>query len=73
MHFQTAKNFSSRMKTACVINDTIAPYQQALIETMRIGSYSIAIDGSNDSGVGKMNPLTVRIINADSCCCACHH
>ena len=65
---EIAKNFSSRrMKSACVINGAIAPsYQQALVEAMRNGPYSVAIDGSSDSGVEKMNPLTVRIINADS-------
>ena len=56
-----------RMKTACVINGAIAPsYQQALVEAMKNGSYSVAIDGSSDSVVEKMNPLTVWIINADS-------
>ena len=33
---------------------------------MRNGPYSVAIDGSSDGGVEKMNPLTVWIINADS-------
>ena len=33
---------------------------------MKNGPYSVAIDGSSDNGVEKMNPLTVRIINADS-------
>lgn len=33
---------------------------------MKTGPYAIAIDGSSDSGVEKMNPLTVRIINAES-------
>ena len=65
---EIAKNFSSRrMKTACVINGALAPsYQQVLVEAMKNGPYSVTIDGSSDSGVEKMNPLTVRIINADS-------
>ena len=51
------------MKTAC-INGAIAPsYQQVLVEAMRNGPYSMAI---GDNGVEKMNPLTVRVINADS-------
>lgn len=55
------------MKTTCIINGAIAPsYQQVLVDTMKNGPYSVAIDGSSDSGVEKMNPLTVQIINADS-------
>lgn len=60
---EIAKNFSSRrMKTVCIIiNGAIAPsYQQVLVEAMRNGSYSVAIDGSSDSGVEKMNPLTLQ-------------
>ena len=62
---EIAKNFSSRrMKTACIINGAIAPmYQQALVACMRSDPFAIAIDGSNDSGIEKMNPLTVRIFD----------
>ena len=30
---------------------------------MRVKPFSIAIDGSSDNGLEKMNPLTVRIIS----------
>ena len=65
---EIAKKFSSRrMKTACIINGAVAPsYQKVLVDTMKSGPYSVAIDGSSDNGVEKMNPLTVRIINAES-------
>ena len=62
---EIAKNFSSRrIKTACIINGAITPmYQQALVECMRSDPFAIAIDGSSDSGIEKMNPLTVRIFD----------
>ena len=62
---EIAKAFSSRRtKTACIINGAIAPmYQKTLVECMRNGPYSIATDGSSDSGVEKMNPITVKIFD----------
>ena len=65
---EIAKNFSSRRtKTACIINGAIAPYyQHVLVQAMKAGPFSVAIDGSSDSGVEKMNPLTVRIFNEKS-------
>ena len=62
---EIAKNYSSRRtKTACMINGAIAPFfQQILIESMRKGPFAIAVDGSSDTGVEKMNPLTVRIFD----------
>ena len=65
---EIAKNFSSRrMKTACVINGAVAPsYQHSLVAIMQNGFFSVAIDGSSDNGVKKMNPLTVRVFNTQS-------
>ena len=62
---EIAKNFfSRRTKTACIINGAIAPsYQHGLVKVMKTGPFSVAIDGSSDNGVEKMNPLTVRIFN----------
>ena len=56
---EIVKNFSSRrMKVACIINGAIAPsYQQVLVEAMKNGPYSVAVDGSSDNGVEKMNLL----------------
>ena len=33
---------------------------------MKAGPFSVAIDGSSDNGMEKMNPLTVRIFNVNS-------
>jgi len=65
---EIAKKFSSRhTKTACKVNGAIAPhYQQQLAENMKKDPFALAIDGSNDSGVEKMNPLTVRLFDNES-------
>lgn len=33
----------------------------SLVEDMHINPFSLLVDGSNDTGVEKLNPLTVRI------------
>ena len=62
---EIAKGFSSkRTKTACIINGAVSPFfQKSLVEIMKKEPFSIAIDGSSDSGVEKMNPLTVCIFD----------
>ena len=64
---EIAKNYSSRRtKTACIINGAVAPYfQQNLVEHIKKNPFSIAIDGSSDSDVEKMNPLTVRVFDTN--------
>ena len=63
-----AKWYASRQtKTACLINGAIAPfYCQKLVNRMKTTAFSLAIDGSSDTGIEKMNPLTIRTYN-DSC------
>lgn len=40
----------------------MAPHcKSALIEAMKSRSYSLAVDGSNDSGIEKINPITARV------------
>ena len=58
-----AKQFSSkRTKTTCIINGAVAPFfKQRLVESMKNEPFALAIDGSSDTGVEKMNPLTIRI------------
>ena len=62
---EIAKQYSSRRtKTACVINGATAPfYQRNLIHVMKNKPFSLAVDGSSDSDVKKMNPLTVKIFD----------
>ena len=62
---EIATKFSSkRTKTACVINGAIAPhFKQNLVETMKEYPFSVSVDGSSDTGVEKMNPMTIRIFD----------
>ena len=62
----TAKAYASAStKTTCIVNGSLAPhFKSALVESMKSNPFSIAIDGSNDSGVQKMNPITVKMFDA---------
>ena len=41
-------------------------FLEKLVAQMRVEPFAIAIDGSNDCGVEKMNPLTVCIFNGST-------
>ena len=60
-----AKAYScGKTKASCILNRAIAlDLQSILIEQIKTSCYSIAIDGSNDQGLQKMNPVTVRLFN----------
>ena len=65
---EIAKNFSSRRtKTACMINGAIAPFfLERLLAHIRSNPFlALAVDGSSDSDVEKMSPLTVRIFDVN--------
>ncbi|KAK0152710.1 Protein FAM200B [Merluccius polli] len=61
----TAQNFkSASTKTVCIINEAVAPhYMNELVTKMRENPFTLLTDGSNDTGLEKMNPLTVRIFD----------
>ena len=49
-----------------MINGSIAPYfQRQSVAVMKTEPYSLLIDGSNDVGLEKMNPLTVHIFDVN--------
>ena len=53
-------------KTACILNHAHEPYLKIkLIDAMRKEPYSLCVDASNDSGLIKMNPLTIRIFDVN--------
>ena len=53
-------------KTTCIINGSLAPYfKKSLVDFMKSHLFSIAIDGYNDTGVEKMNPITVRYFDSN--------
>ena len=60
---EVAKAFSSAStKTTYIINGALAPhFKSILVDSMKAGAYSIAVDGSDDTGLQKMNPMTVRV------------
>ena len=62
-----AKVYScARTKTTCILNGALAvDLQKSLVDHMKNEPFSLATDGSNDSGLQKMNPLTVCIYDAD--------
>ena len=53
---------SASTKTTCIVNGSLAPhFKSELVLAMKTQPFTIAIDGSNDTGVEKMNPMTVRL------------
>jgi hAT family C-terminal dimerisation region len=58
-----AKNYQcAKTKTFCILNGALAPsFHAALVNVMQNNPYSLATDGSNDSDLTKMNPVTVKI------------
>ena len=61
-----AKYHSASTKATCMLNHAVAPLlKMGLIDNMKLNPFSIAVDGSNDTGLSKMNPLTVRIFDLE--------
>lgn len=62
---KVAQRFSfAATKTTCMINGAIAPhFLKETVETIKESPFSLLTDGSNDTGLEKMNPLTVRIFD----------
>ena len=44
-----------------MLNLAVAPVLVKDLKSMRVCSYSISVDSSNDTGLLKMNPITVKI------------
>ena len=65
---QLAKKITSgRIKASGVLNDAIAEeLKEILVTKLRVVPFSIAIDGSNDTGLDKMNPMTVKLFDINS-------
>ena len=62
-----SKYHSASTKATCMLNGAVAPVLISdLIANMKAHPFSICIDGSNDSGLEKMNPITVRIYDVNS-------
>ena len=63
-----AQNYHcARTKTACILNYSIAPLlRDELVAQMKVEPFSLSVDASSDTGLSKMNPLTVRIHDVTS-------
>lgn len=64
---KVAANYhSASTKAMCMLNGAIAPSLLSdLIAKMKYNPFSLMIDGSNDSGLEKINPITVRIFDVN--------
>ena len=57
-----AKYHSASTKATCMLNLAVAPaLKKDLVASMIVHPFSVSIDGSNDAGLEKMNPMTIRI------------
>ena len=51
-----------KSKSSAILNDALAmDLTSKLVERMKAASFSVAIDGNNDTGLEKMNPVTIKI------------
>ena len=54
------------LRPMCMLNGAVAPSLiPDLLAKMKTSAFSLMIDGSNNSGLQKMNPITVRIFNTN--------
>ena len=63
-----AKGFAAaRTKTSCIVNMALRPhFERKLVLEMKQAPYALAIDGSNDNGLQKMNLVTVRLFDTET-------
>ena len=59
-----SKYHSASTKATCMLNEAVAPtLLHSLLELMKVHPFSLSVDGSNDSGLEKMNPVTIRLFD----------
>ena len=62
-----AKYHSASTKAMCMLNLAVAPsLKKDLVDNMKVHPFSVSVDGSNDTGMEKMNPVTIRIYDQSS-------
>lgn len=64
---EIAKNFKCRLtKATIILNEAVYPsLRRNLVNYMAANPFSMVNDGSNDSGIYKMNPLCVYIFDIE--------
>ena len=62
-----AKNYASRQtKTTSIINEAFAPhFREYIIQHCKTHPFSLGTDGSNDTGLEKMNPVCLKILDVN--------
>ena len=62
---QIAKQYQcAKTKTFCIVNRVLTQrFLVDLVYKMKTNPYTLAADGSNDSDLTKLNPLTVKIFD----------
>ena len=56
----------SRTKTACILNDaTMPPVKAYLTAYIKINTFTIANDGSSDTGIEKINTACTHMFNVE--------
>lgn len=56
-----------KSEATCMLNLAVAPTLiESLLENMKVHTFSLSIDGPNDTDLEKMNPLTVWIFDENS-------
>ena len=57
------KYHSASTNATCMLNMAVAPFLiNKLVDTMRNHPFSLSTDGSNDSGIEKINPMSIRVL-----------
>ena len=62
-----AKKYAARRKkTTAILNKSLAPHcLNYIVEHCKVHPYSVGTDGSNDTGIEKMNPICVQIFDVN--------
>ena len=59
---EVAKGYACDKTKTCILNCAVAPqFKEELVSLIQQAPYSLSVDGSNDTGLEKMNPFIVRV------------
>ena len=60
------KTLCAKTKTSAILNEAFAPHcHKYVVEHCKTHAYGVGTDGSNDTGVAKLNPVSIRIFDID--------
>uniref|UniRef100_H3BH34 HAT C-terminal dimerisation domain-containing protein n=1 Tax=Latimeria chalumnae TaxID=7897 RepID=H3BH34_LATCH len=64
---EIAKNYSAaKTKTTCKLNGALKPYfLEETVKHLQKEPFSLSTDGSNNTGIQKMNPITVKLFDVN--------